>query len=117
MDKDYDIVVAFQKIEEELINSMLGNIKRHTDWEKTEGFEWSMWQAEQLKALEKYRSNNIKKFKGYFSTINEQIEEVLEKAYKQGNMQQEIEILSALREGYILKKRKKKNITLNAKFF
>ena len=117
MDKDYDIVVAFQKIEEELINSMLGNIKRHTDWEKTEGFEWSMWQAEQLKALEKYRSNNIKKFKGYFSTINEQIEEVLEKAYKQGNMQQEIEILSALREGYIFKKRKKKNITLNAKFF
>ena len=115
MDKDYDIVVAFQKIEEELINSMLGNIKRHTDWEKTEGFEWSMWQAEQLKALEKYRSTNINKFKGYFSTINEQIDEVLEKAYEKGNMQQEIEILSALREGYIFKKRKKKNITLNGK--
>lgn len=117
MDKDYDIVVAFQRIEEELINSMIGNIKRHTDWEKTEGFEWSMWQAEQLKALEKYRSTNINKFKGYFSTINEQIDEVLEKAYEKGNMQQEIEILSALREGYIFKKRKKKNITLNAKFF
>ena len=40
-----------------------------------------MWQAEQLKALEKYRSANIKKFKGYFLTINKQIEEVLEKAY------------------------------------
>ena len=34
MAKDYDIVAAFQKIEEELINSMIGNIKRHTDWEK-----------------------------------------------------------------------------------
>lgn len=117
MAKDYDIVAVFQKIEEELINSMLGNIKRHTDWEKKESFEWSMWQAEQLMALEKYRSANMKKFKGYFSTINDQIEEVLEKAYKEGNMQQEIEILSALREGYIFKKRRKKNITLNAKFF
>lgn len=117
MDKDYDIVAAFQKIEEELINSMLGNIKRHTDWEKTEGFEWSMWQAEQLKALEKYRSTNIKKFKGYFSTINEQIEEVLEKAYKEGNMQQEVEILAALREGYIFKKRRKGNLTVSGEFF
>ena len=81
MAKDYDIVAAFQKIEEELINSMIGNIKRHTDCEKTEGFVWSMRQAEQLKALEKYRSANIKKFKGYFLTINKQIEEVLEKSY------------------------------------
>ena len=117
MAKDYDIVSAFQAIEEELINSMLGNIKRHTNWEQQEGFEWSMWQAEQLKALEIYRSMNRNKFKEYFSTINEEIEEVLERAYKEGNMQQEIEILSALREGYIFKKRKKKNITLNAKFF
>ncbi len=117
MAKNYDIVAAFQAIEEELINSMLGNIKRHTNWEKQEGFEWSMWQAEQLKALEVYRSINRNRFKKYFSTINEQIEEVLERAYKEGNMQQEIEILSALREGYIFKKRKKRNITLNAKFF
>lgn len=117
MAKDYDIVSAFQAIEEELINSMLGNIKRHTNWEQQEGFEWSMWQVEQLKALEIYRSMNRNKFKKYFSTINEQIEEVLKRAYKEGNMQQEIEILSALREGYIFKKRKKKNITLNAKFF
>ena len=34
MAKDYDIVSAFQAIEEELINSMLGNIKRHTNWEQ-----------------------------------------------------------------------------------
>lgn len=116
MAKDYDIVVAFQNIEEELINSMLRNIKRHTDWEKTEGFEWSMWQAEQLMALEKYRSANMNKFNGYFSTINDQIEEVLEKAYEEGNMQQEIEILSALREGYIFKKRRKGNLTVSGEF-
>lgn len=117
MAKDYDIVAAFQTIEEELINSMLGNIKRHTNWEKSEGFEWSMWQAEQLMALEKYRSSNTKKFKGYFSTINEQIEEVLKVAYKEGNMEQEVKILEALREGYVFKKRRTNTLNLTGEFF
>lgn len=117
MAKDYDIVAAFQNIEEELINSMLGNIKRHINWEKSEGFEWSMWQAEQLMALEKYRSANTKKFKAYFSTINEQIEEVLTVAYKEGNMEQEIKILGALREGYVFKKRRTNTLNLIGEFF
>ena len=55
MSKDYDIEGAFQRIEEELINSMLRNYKRHRAWEKEEGFNWSMWQAEQLKSLQAYR--------------------------------------------------------------
>ena len=100
MSKDYDIEGAFQRIEEELINSMLRNYKRHRAWEKEEGFNWSMWQAEQLKSLQAYRKNNKSKFSTYFSTINDEVEEMIKKSYAAGNMDQEIKILKAIRRGY-----------------
>lgn len=100
MAKDYNIVGAFQKIEEELIASMIRNMKKHKDWETEEGFEWTMWQAEQLDNLKKYRKNNNKKFIEYFSTIDEQIEVMLLKAYAAGNMDQEINILESLKKGF-----------------
>jgi len=43
---EYDIEKAFLAIEEELIASMMRNMKRHKDWETEEGFRWTMWQAE-----------------------------------------------------------------------
>nr|DAV22505.1 MAG TPA: minor capsid protein [Caudoviricetes sp.] len=100
MSKDYDIEGAFQRIEEELINSMLRNYKRHRAWEKEEGFNWSMWQAEQLKSLQAYRKNNKSKFSTYFSTINDEVEEMIKKSYAAGNMDQEIKILKAIKRGY-----------------
>lgn len=100
MSKDYDIVGAFQEIEEILIDSMMKNISRHKQWEDEEGFNWSMWQAEQLKSLQAYRKANKKQFKGYFSTINEQVELMLRKAYAVGGMEQEIDILKAIKRGY-----------------
>lgn len=100
MNKDYDVVGAFQRIEEELINSMLRNYKRHRAWEKEEGFNWNMWQAEQLKSLQAYRKNNKSKFSTYFSTINDEVEEMIKKSYAAGNMDQEIKILKAIKRGY-----------------
>lgn len=119
MAKEYDIVGAFQSIEEILIDSMINNIRRHTDWEMEEDLNWTMWQAEQLKALDVYRSENIKKFEADFTTINDKIEEMLTKAYAQGNMEEEIKILEALREGYEPPKGEsiRKVITTDAKFF
>lgn len=100
MAKDYDVAGAFQAIENELISSMLINFKRHRAWERDEGFDWSMWQAEQLKSMKSYRLNNQKHFGGYFPTINEKIEEMLIKSYAAGNMEQEVEILKAIRRGF-----------------
>ena len=60
----YDIGAAFEAIEDELIASMIRNMKRHKVEEVTENKQWSMWQAEQLKALEQYRRANRKKFGG-----------------------------------------------------
>ena len=59
-----------------------------------------MWQAEQLKALEKYKKNNQKKYQKQFKSINAQIEEVIRQARQKGNMQQEIRILQAIKKGW-----------------
>lgn len=96
----YDIGEAFQKIEEEMIDSMSRNLKRHLDTEAKEGLNYSMWQAEQLAALNNFRKDNKKHFAGYFSTINGQIAEVLKKANESGQMTQEKTILEAIRDGF-----------------
>ena len=62
--------------------------------------EWSMWQAEQLKALEKYKRENQKRYSKQFKSINGQIGELLYQSRQTGNMQQEIQILKAIQRGY-----------------
>lgn len=97
---DYDIERAFQTIEEELMKSMIRNMKRHRIEEVSEKKEWEMWQALQLKALEEYKKNNRKRFQSQYSEINKQISSVITGARAQGNMQQEIKILEAIRKGF-----------------
>ena len=41
---EYDIGKAFAAIEEELIASMIRNMKRHKVEEVTENKQWTMWQ-------------------------------------------------------------------------
>lgn len=97
---EYDIGAAFAAIEEELISSMMRNMARHRAEESREGIQWSMWQAEQLKALEKYKRENQKKYGSRFRWINREIEELIRNARQKGNMQQEIRILQAIRKGW-----------------
>lgn len=111
---EYDITAAFKAIEDELITSMIRNMDRHRAEETKEGIEWSMWQAEQLKALEKYKKDNQKKYKKQFRSINGQIEELIRMAREEGNMQQELQILDAIRRGF---KAQKISQGLAAEFF
>lgn len=111
---EYDITAAFKAIEDELIASMIRNMKRHRAEENEEGFEWSMWQAEQLKALEKYKKENQKKYKEQFKSINAQITALIQQARAEGNMQQEIAILNAIRNGF---KASKVSSGMTAEFF
>lgn len=97
---DYDISQAFEKIENELIDSMMRNFSRHRAEELKEGYNWAQWQAEQLKSLEKYRKNNAKKFNRQFSKINSKITEMLKTARADGNAHQEFEILKAIKNGF-----------------
>ena len=96
---DYDITAAFQAIEDELIASMIRNMDRHRAEETKEGYEWSMWQAEQLKALEKYKRENQKKYGKQFQQINQEIEDLIRQARVAGGMEQELKILKAIKNG------------------
>lgn len=97
---EYDIGKALEAIEDELIASMIRNMKCHKVEEIKEDKQWSMWQVEQLKNLEKYRKENKKKFKKPFAKINEQMEELIRIARDEGEMDQEIEILDAIKKGF-----------------
>ncbi len=96
---DYDIGAAFGAIEDELIDSMIRNLKRHQVEEITEGFEWSQWQALQLQALEDYKRKAAAKFGSKFSSINDRIEEMLTNTYNTAETSQERKILKAIQKG------------------
>lgn len=97
---EYDINEAFARIEDELIASMFRNFKRHRAEEAREGYNWEMWQALQLKALEEYRRKNKKKFSKKFSSLNSRIDEFIRRARTDGAAEQEIKILEAVKRGY-----------------
>lgn len=97
---DYDIGKAFEKIENELIDSMMRNFSRHRAEETKEGYNWAQWQAEQLKALEEYRKTNAKKFGKQFKSINSKVEEMIHTARADGNAEQELKILEAIKNGF-----------------
>lgn len=100
----YDIGAAFEAIENELITSMIRNMKRHKQEEIDEDKQWSMWQAEQLKSLEKYKKENQKKYGKQFKDINDKIEALIRISRDEGEMQQEIQILNAIKKGFPAKK-------------
>ena len=100
MASEYDIVGAFQDIEMELIKSMQRTMKRHIGEQVQEDIIWSQWQAEMLNGLAQYKYENADKLQGYYSTINDEIEETIRQAYQLGESEQEIELLKAIQEGF-----------------
>lgn len=112
---DYNIKEAFERIENELIDSMMRNFSRHRAEETKEGYNWTQWQAEQLKSLEEYRKHNAKKFGKRFKTINSKVEEMIRTAKADGNASQEAEILEAVKDGFKASKKPSEHST--AEFF
>lgn len=112
---DYNIKEAFERIENELIDSMMRNFSRHRAEEDKNNFCWTQWQAEQLKSLEEYRKHNAKKFGKRFKTINSKVEEMIRTAKADGNASQEAEILEAVKDGF--KAPKKPSAYSTAEFF
>lgn len=112
---DYNIREAFEKIEDELIDSMMRNFSRHRAEEDKNNFCWTQWQAEQLKSLEEYRKHNAKEFGKRFKAINSKVEEMIRTAKADGNASQEAEILEAVKDGF--KAPKKPSAHSTAEFF
>lgn len=113
----YDIEKAFRAVEDELMKSMIRNMKRHCMDEINEEKEWEMWQTLQLKSLEEYKQANRKKFQSTFSRIDKEIAGLISEARSQGNMEQEIKILQAIKKGFKPAKGRKGSIQTMGEFF
>ena len=62
---------------------------------------WSMWQTEQLKALEKYkRPTTSRNTVSSLRSINDQIDSLIRMSRSKGGMQQERRILQAIKKGF-----------------
>lgn len=114
----YDIAETFAKIEKELMESMVANLDHHRAMEEEEGFEWSQWQVEQLKALENYKKKNRKKYGTQFKDVEKEVAALIYLARQQGNMDQEIKILDAIKKGFTdYHKPLKREVATDAAFF
>ncbi len=116
LNTSYDISEAFRTVENELIGSMIRNLNHHRAEELKEGYNWSQWQVEQLAALDEYKKRNMKRYKGVFGNINDQIDTLITMQRAAGNAEQEISILKAMKEGAKLQ-RAEKNISAAGIFF
>jgi len=92
----YDVRMAFARIEDELIASMMRNLSKHLDEEDKAQFDWLQWQAGQLQLLNTYRRNNRKKYGRQFDRINAAIERAIRDSYAAGQKKAELEILKAI---------------------
>lgn len=96
----YDVSKAFERIENDLLDSMIRNLGRHKAEETAEGFEWEQWQVAQLKELERFKRANAKKYSKEFANINSKISTAIQEAYKQGMDDEEMSILEAIKNGF-----------------
>lgn len=96
----YDVGAAFAAIEDELTASMMRNMARHRVEEVREERQWAMWQSMQLKALERYRRTDRKRYGRRFQEMNGQIGALIRQARDTGGMEQEIAILRGIQRGY-----------------
>lgn len=96
---EYDISRAFKRIENDLIDSMMRNLKRHQVEEAELGKEWEQWQAIQLAELEEYRKNNAQLFKGDFSDIQEKIDDMFWATYEDAQSAEEHRLMDRIKKG------------------
>ena len=99
MPNEYDISRAFKRIENDLIDSMMRNMKRHQVEEAELGKEWEQWQAIQLAELEEYRKNNMARFSGDFSDIQEKIDDMFYATYNDAQSAEEHRLMDRIKKG------------------
>lgn len=91
---------AFARIEEELIRSIIRNLKNHRVEEIEYGFEWAAWQALQLQSLDAFARANAYRYGPMFDKLNELIEQAIAEAYEVGGSEAEAAILRAVKNGW-----------------
>lgn len=95
-----DVARAFARIEEELLSSMVRNLKRHRVEEAASGMEWAQWQALQLESLSRYARDNAIRQGRRFDRLNAAIERIVAERYVDAAGEQERRILKAIAGGW-----------------
>lgn len=98
----YDVSRAFERIENELLESMIRNLKKHKAEETELGFEWTQWQAIQLEELQRFKIKAAKKYGLEFKSMNQKIRETIAEAMMQGASDEEVNVLKAIEKGLVL---------------
>lgn len=98
----YDVSRAFERIENELLESMIRNLKKHKAEETELGFEWTQWQAIQLEELQRFKIEAVKKYGLEFKSMNQKIRETIAEAMMQGASDEEVNVLKAIEKGLVL---------------
>ena len=78
-----DIAKWFEEFEMRLIQSLKRNLGRHESEEKAQDMEWSMWQAEKLKGINKFRRECTAIMNDYKDVIDEGTQQLLKKEFEQ----------------------------------
>lgn len=91
-----DIARFFEEIEMRLISSLKRNLSRHKQEEKEEGFEWSAWQAEKLRSVDRFRKENADIVGEYTDVIDNETRELMQEQFHEGERLAEETIKKAL---------------------
>lgn len=79
-----DIAKIFEEIEIRLISSLKRNLTRHKNEEKQYNMNWSAWQAEKLRNLDKFRKENLHIMNGYTNIIDSGTRQIMHDEFIQG---------------------------------
>lgn len=79
-----DIVRIFEEIELRIVKSLKRNLTRHRNEEKEYKKNWSAWQAEKLRSLERFRRENARIMAEYTEQIDDETRRIMEEQFDEG---------------------------------
>lgn len=79
-----DIARIFEEIEMLLVRSLKRNLSRHKKEEEQEGFNWSAWQAEKLREIDRFRQENVQTVADFADQIDQETRQVMQEQFDEG---------------------------------
>lgn len=80
----HDIAKIFEEIEIRLISSLKRNFSRHKNEENQHGFDWTAWQAEKLRNINRFRQENVRIMNNYTNVIDSTTRQLMTAEFQQG---------------------------------
>lgn len=95
-----ELASLFEELELRLIASLKRNLSTHKAWEQDLGFDWTAWQAEKIRALERFRKENESILREYRDTISKETRKLLEEQFAEGQTREADELGEATDDSF-----------------